>query len=171
VAGWGADPFPLLSEDPLRTTALSTALLAAVLALPVSAQAMPAGEKPHVRPRSNSWEARVLQLTNDRRRAHGVGPLKASKCADGFAESWTRHLARKQELVHQDLGPILKCPHTSSVGENIAYGYETPRQLVRAWMHSEGHRANILSSHFHRLGVAGWRSVNGVTYATQDFIG
>jgi uncharacterized protein YkwD len=92
-------------------------------------------------------------------------------CPDGFAEPWTKHLATKQVLVHQDLTPMLSCPHTSYAGENIAYGFETPRALVSAWMHSAGHRANILSPHFHRIGVSGWRATDGVTYATQDFVG
>jgi hypothetical protein len=70
-----------------------------------------------------------------------------------------------------DHWPMLRCPHTHTAGENIAYGYESPRALVSAWMHSEGHRANILNPHFHRIGVSGWRATNGTTYATQDFLG
>jgi uncharacterized protein YkwD len=66
---------------------------------------------------------------------------------------------------------VLGCPHTSTAGENIAFGYETPQALVSAWMHSAGHRANILNRGFHRIGVSGWRASNGVTYATQDFVG
>ena len=74
-------------------------------------------------------------------------------------------------LVHQDLTPLLSCPHTDAAGENIAYGYETPGELVSAWMHSPLHRANILSRQFHRIGVSGWRATDGTTYATQDFVG
>ena len=164
----------------MRTTTLWAALAAAALALPVSAQAAQHGPTQHepaqpraatVKPRSDHWEARVVALTNLRRQAHGVKPLKAAPCPDGFAEPWTRHLAVKRVLVHQDLGPMLRCPHTHTAGENIAYGYESPRALVSAWMHSEGHRANILDPHFHRIGVSGWRATNGTTYATQDFVG
>jgi uncharacterized protein YkwD len=39
-----------------------------------------------------------------------------------------------------------------NVGENIAMGYQTPRQVVRGWMNSPGHRENILSDYLH-LGV------------------
>jgi uncharacterized protein YkwD len=160
----------------MHTTALWAALAAAALALPVSAEA---ADHDHVRsaraatvtPRSDHWEARVVALTNQRRKAHGVKPLKAAPCPDGFAEPWTRHLATKRVLVHQDLGPLLQCPHTSTAGENIALGYETPRALVSAWMHSAGHRANILNPQFHRIGVSGWRATDGTTYATQDFVG
>jgi uncharacterized protein YkwD len=42
------------------------------------------------------------------------------------------------------------------VGENIAWGsggLSTPKQIVRAWMHSPGHRANILNRSFREIGV------------------
>jgi uncharacterized protein YkwD len=41
-------------------------------------------------------------------------------------------------------------------GENIAWGMDdrgTPESIVDAWMHSSGHRANILSSSFREIGV------------------
>jgi uncharacterized protein YkwD len=164
----------------MRTHTLAAAVVVASLALP-TAQAMAHTSPPSsldrveqrgtVKPRTDRFEAKVIRLTNARRADHGRKALKASGCADKFAEPWTRHLAKIQKLVHQSLEPFLECPHTSWAGENIAYGYETPRDVVRAWMHSEGHRANILSRHFHRIGVAAWRATNGQTYTTQDFLG
>ncbi len=41
-------------------------------------------------------------------------------------------------------------------GENIAWGMRdqgTPESIVDAWMHSSGHRANILNSSFREIGV------------------
>ncbi len=40
-----------------------------------------------------------------------------------------------------------------AAGENIAYGQKTPSEVVKAWMNSEGHRANILSNKFNYLSV------------------
>ena len=43
-----------------------------------------------------------------------------------------------------------------SYGENIAWGMRgrgTARSIVDAWMHSSGHRANILSRDFRDLGI------------------
>jgi uncharacterized protein YkwD len=162
----------------MRRTPLVAALLMAALALPAVqsvAHASPTEASPAraatVKPRSDAWEAKVLRLTNARRAAHDRRPLRAGRCADRLAEPWTRHLAKTRRLVHQSLDPFFDCPHVSNAGENIAFGYETPRALVSAWMHSPGHRANILSRHFHRIGVSGWQATNGQTYATQDFLG
>jgi len=60
--------------------------------------------------------------------------------------------------------------------EIIAWGSRsesTPRQIVRAWMASPGHRHNILQSRFREIGIAivGGAPVRGVrraaTYATE----
>lgn len=40
-----------------------------------------------------------------------------------------------------------------AAGENIAAGYGSAAAVVEGWMNSEGHRANILSLPFHKLGV------------------
>jgi uncharacterized protein YkwD len=41
-------------------------------------------------------------------------------------------------------------------GENLAWGFQrlgTPKSMVDAWMHSPGHRANILNGDFREIGV------------------
>jgi uncharacterized protein YkwD len=160
----------------------AAALLCAALALPVAAAsaatapdassgAHAATRAGHVKPRSNAWEARVLELTNARRKAHGVKPLRSARCPDRLAEHWTRHMARTHDFEHQSLDAFFDCVNVHAAGENIAFGFETPRALVSGWMHSAGHRANILNGGFHRIGVSGWRDTGGRTYATQDFIG
>jgi uncharacterized protein YkwD len=43
------------------------------------------------------------------------------------------------------------------LGENLAWGSRersTPRQIVRAWMASPGHRRNILTGGFREIGIA-----------------
>jgi uncharacterized protein YkwD len=42
----------------------------------------------------------------------------------------------------------------SSVGENLAAGYPSARQVVDGWMRSPGHRANILAPQFADVGLA-----------------
>jgi len=160
---------------------LIAALVCAALAIPVAAAQASTDVEPssashparaaHVKPRSNAWEAKVLALTNAARKAHGRKPLRAATCPDRLAERWTRHMARTHDFEHQSLDPFFGCANVHTAGENIAFGFETPRQLVSGWMHSPGHRANILNRHFHRIGVSGWRDTRGRTYATQDFIG
>jgi uncharacterized protein YkwD len=57
------------------------------------------------------------------------------------------------------------------LGENLAWGgsrQSTPREIVRAWMASPGHRHNILTRGFREIGIAlvAGAPVAGVAHAT-----
>ena len=41
----------------------------------------------------------------------------------------------------------------SEIGENIAYGQNSPEDVMNRWMNSSGHRANILNAEFEEIGV------------------
>ena len=61
-------------------------------------------------------------------------------------------LGRRLEAVGYLSGGLSRWAY----GENIAWGMgsrATPEAIVDAWMHSSGHRANILSRDFRELGV------------------
>ncbi|NLL76994.1 MAG: transporter [Clostridiales bacterium] len=53
-------------------------------------------------------------------------------------------------------------------GENIAWGQSTPEEVVKAWMNSAGHRANIMNKNYTSIGVGYY--LNGNTpYWSQLF--
>jgi uncharacterized protein YkwD len=57
------------------------------------------------------------------------------------------------------------------MGENIAAGQPTPAAVMDAWMHSPGHRANILNCGYKVIGI-GVFTLAGSPYRiywTQDF--
>jgi uncharacterized protein YkwD len=56
-----------------------------------------------------------------------------------------------------------------ALGENIAYGFPTAAAVVKAWMNSPGHRANILSPNFREIGVAVGVDAFGRLFFTQNF--
>ena len=58
--------------------------------------------------------------------------------------------------------------NAQAAGENIAWGQRSPSEVVNGWMNSDGHRANILSDKFGKLGV-GVHEENGRLYWTQLF--
>ena len=59
------------------------------------------------------------------------------------------------------------------MGENIAAGQRTPKEVVTDWMNSPGHRANILSPDFTKIGVGLVYNSNSVYgyFWTQIFLG
>ncbi|MEU4893106.1 CAP domain-containing protein [Streptomyces sp. NPDC044780] len=55
------------------------------------------------------------------------------------------------------------------IGENIACGQRSPAEVVRGWMDSPGHRANILKPDFTHIGVGYATGSRAGTYWTQVF--
>ena len=111
----------------------------------------------------------AVGATNARRADHELTRLRVDPCLQRYADTWARHLARHGRLVHQDLGPILRRCRMRMVGENIAVGYPTGRAVVRAWMKSPGHRANILRPRYRLVAIGAARDAEGRWWSSQVF--
>src|SRR4051794_152556 len=129
----------------------------------------------------------VTCLVNQRRRAHGLRPLRVSdqlrRAATGHSISMVRHdyfshYGRGGSTFSdriRDTG-YLAGVTSWSLGEVIAAGSgrsATPKAVLHAWMHSYGHRAQLLSGSFRELGVGVAHGMpgagrHGATY-TIDF--
>ena len=57
-----------------------------------------------------------------------------------------------------------------SAGENIAKGQKSAESVMKAWMASSGHKANILKKEYKELGVGYAVDKKGNTYWVQMFI-
>ncbi len=133
--------------------------------------------------------ATVLCLVNRERTARGLRALRANRLLDRAAARHSADMVRHGYFDHTSpAGSTLTSRVTASgylghtrawmAGENIAWGdgpLGTPAAIVDAWMHSPGHRANILRRQFREVGtgvVAGVpvddAGLAGATY-TQDF--
>ena len=109
----------------------------------------------------------TLCLMNAERIARGVGRLQAEPLLGRVAASYARQMVRGQFFDHTSpagstmLARIkattyLRDVTSWSVGENLAWGsgnLATPRAMVRAWMQSAEHRANLLDRHFADVGI------------------
>lgn len=136
----------------------------------------------------SEYEQQVLKLTNKARaekRKCGRTTYKARK-----ALRWDDTLAAVARAHSLDMGTRNYFNHTTkgqglspfdrmkaagydyrTAGENIAAGYPTPAAVVKAWLKSPGHCANIMRKAFTEIGV-GVAVVEGsefTYYITQDF--
>jgi len=105
-------------------------------------------------------ERLVIEFTNQERIKHGLPPLEVSQNLQGLARQKSANMARLRNLDH-GVAP------TPRGGENIAWNQRTAQEVVRSWMNSDGHRANILSKRYSKIGV-GVANGNG-PYWTQMF--
>lgn len=113
-------------------------------------------------PKPDSYENAVRVAINDQRTTRGLVAVKAGACADTYAESWARHLAVTGDFLHQDLTAIQSGCQVGYVGEILARGTDLrPREAVRLWMHSTGHRHIITNPVYRRVGVGAWSDSSG----------
>jgi uncharacterized protein YkwD len=159
----------------LHKHALLAALLAAVLlfvAAPIASARV--CRNADVQPANVSHRVVVratLCLLNNARARHGLRRLRLQRRLGRAARSHSADMARRGYFSHDSLSGAsfldrirrsgyLRRARSWMVGENIAWGtgtLSTPRSIVRAWMRSPGHRANILNGRFREIGV-------GITY-------
>nr|WP_040347567.1 CAP domain-containing protein [Neobacillus bataviensis] len=136
---------------------------------PVPKKAQPAPTPKPAAPKQNNapttgnvsqYVQQVINLTNAERSKNGLPALKADTQLSGVAQKKAVDMQQNHYFSHtsptygspfdmmRDFGVTYK-----SAGENIAQGQRTPQEVVTAWMNSEGHRANILSSKYTNIGV------------------
>ncbi|MFH8338144.1 CAP domain-containing protein [Streptomyces sp. AM6-12] len=104
-------------------------------------------------------EAEVLKLINDERAKAGLAALSANSALTNLAGAFSDDMAARG--FFSDTDPDGKSPWdraaaagVSGLGaENIARGPADPAAVVKAWMASPEHRADILNPAFHTLGV------------------
>ncbi len=130
----------------------------------------------------------VKCLLNKQRAQHGLRELHSSHDLKKAAHRHSAYMRRHGCFDHE-------CPGEASIdsrlrhagylhngltrwlyGENIAYGseaYASPKSMVKAWMASPEHRANILNPSFRDIGVGivwgmpGKRHGSGGIYTTD----
>jgi uncharacterized YkwD family protein len=123
----------------------------------------------------SEYEQQVVDLTNQERAKNGLPALKVDQELSKVAREKSSDMQRNNYFSHTS--PTYGSPFDmmkqfgityNAAGENIAKGQRSPEEVVNAWMNSEGHRKNILSTNFTHIGVGYVAEGN---YWTQQFIG
>jgi uncharacterized protein YkwD len=109
----------------------------------------------------SEFQSQVVALTNRERLKAGLPALKAQTNLTRSAMWMAHDLATHRYFDHTDSGgrsmvdriTDFRYENYCAIGENIAMGQETPKEVVAGWMASPGHRANILSRDYAEIGV------------------
>jgi uncharacterized protein YkwD len=118
---------------------------------------------------SDTYEQQVATYINRKRAARGLRKLRLESCTDRYSERWSQHLADTLSFYHQKLDPFFDVCGARYAGETLARGAATPRDMVNAWMKSDGHRRVMLSKSPRRMGVAAVLDSNGNWVLTANF--
>ena len=109
----------------------------------------------------------TLCLLNMERTSRGLHKLRSNHRLREAAQSYSRLMVARDFFDHVSPGGSTLVSRVKAtrylngangwmLGENIAWGGSTratPRQTVVAWMHSAGHKRNILTGSFDEIGI------------------
>ena len=178
----------------IRLSAAALAACVVAVAAAPSAAARPTGAQACASASASVADAsrRVLVratlcVLNAERRARGMRPLRLNRRLSKAARRHSRDMVRRRYFSHDSLSGAsfvrrirrtgyLRRAGRWVVGENLAWGSgerSTPHSILRAWMNSRGHRANILTRRFREIGIGvAYGAPVGVqapaaTYATE----
>ena len=118
-------------------------------------------------------EVEILELINNHRLSLGLNPLADMSIVKSVAFSHTDYMVDNDEVSHANFytrSNYLKSnTGAKKVSENVAYGYSTAQGVVKAWLKSESHKAN-LEGDFTNFDVSAEKNNDGRWYYTNIFI-
>ncbi|MCI6011535.1 MAG: CAP domain-containing protein [Firmicutes bacterium] len=127
---------------------------------------------------SGTRQAQVVQLVNRERNAAGLESLASDSQLAAVAQKKAEDMAKNGYFSHTSptygsAFDMLKAAGISyrTAGENIAKGQKNAEAVMNGWMNSAGHRSNILSSSYSRIGVGYAEDKNGTPLWVQIFAG
>ncbi|MEV0128354.1 CAP domain-containing protein [Dactylosporangium sp. NPDC050688] len=169
----GSDPAggiagAVTSASPTEAAPSSTA--------PAKTQTTPPAKPKTTAPAGNlSYEEQVLAITNVERAKAGCKPLAYNAKLATAARKHSQDMATNDYFSHTSQDGTSFATRITNAGykwsgaaENIAKGQRTPADVMKAWMNSSGHRANILNCGLKDLGV-GLAYQGKTPIWTQDF--
>ncbi|MFH8407095.1 sigma-70 family RNA polymerase sigma factor [Streptomyces sp. NPDC018019] len=117
----------------------------------------------------------VTALVNTERAKQGCAPVQNNGQLDTAARRHSQDMDARHYFDHTspdgtDPGDRIQAAgyRWSTYGENIARGQRSAAEVMKSWMNSPGHRANILNCDFREIGIGTHETSGGPTW-TQVF--
>lgn len=102
-------------------------------------------------------EIEAMNLINDYRVSVGLNPLEKINHISYKSEEHDKYMITNNVVNHDDFVArsenIIKVLGAKTVGENIAYNYNSPQAAVTAWLNSSAHKENI-EGNFTHFGIS-----------------
>lgn len=130
----------------------------------------PSGDE-RVESSNHSFETEVLELVNKERKRRRMKPLKWNDelayaaryhAKDMIVDDYFEHESKDRKRrslkkacgIFERIGLFMKKGDVYPKSENLAVGARSPKEVVKDWMTSKGHRQNILDKSAEYLGIA-----------------
>lgn len=119
-------------------------------------------------------EQYLFSAANAEREQRGLPPLRWDETLHRAAERHAGEMAARESISHQYAGELdlaergrVAGAKFTVISENVAEAWSAP-EIHDAWMHSPGHRANLLDARVNSVGISVVRR-GGQLYAVEDF--
>ena len=131
----------------------------------------------------SAYANEVLRLVNIERANVGVAPLVLDEALCNAANMRAIEMDCTGVFGHKrpndnscfEVYDICNVEWQSACGENIAGGQATPEEVMKSWLGSAGHKANILSPEYTKMGLgysnSGCGAGSYIHYWAQEFVG
>ena len=125
-------------------------------------------------------ESSLLRAMNRARAAYGLGPLHRDATLERAARAYSTEMLRTGVFSHGSFFSRVRSfgARGPQLGENLAWGvgaYANASNIVRQWLASPSHRANLLRPGYTRVGIGARRGAfqgrAGTLVITADFGG
>jgi len=114
----------------------------------------------------------IFFAINEIRKMNNLKPLLIDFTMNKMARERCEEMIANGKLSHNfagdQFGKVMDLG-LDSVGENIAFGYNTISVLIDAWMRSESHRRNIMNSNWDIIGIAAIKDSSNRDYYCTIF--
>lgn len=121
-----------------------------------------------------SLELEILDLVNNHRVAIGLNSLQKLNLISSVAKTHSSYMVNIGKVNHDYFSErnekLIQNANAKSVGENVAFGYNTASSVVNAWIASDSHREIIENSNYTHFGISTENDLNGGNYFTHIFI-
>jgi len=119
-------------------------------------------------------ELDIMELVNNYRIEKGLNKLEPLNFISSVALSHTNYMVDKDETSHDNFSSRQEVLYENagaiSVGENVAYGFNSGQGVVSAWLKSVDHKSIIENENYTHFGISIEKNKNGRNYFTQIFI-
>ncbi|UJR17095.1 hypothetical protein I4U23_003992 [Adineta vaga] len=115
----------------------------------------------------------IVSLCNHHRHSHRAPSLSYHLRLHRAAQNHANYMAKTKHMSHEEnihghktVGERAHRARYSwtTIGENVATGQTSASSVMNGWMHSQGHRENILNGNFRNIGIGIAKDENNVIY-------
>ena len=121
----------------------------------------------------DSSELEAMNLINTYRVSVGLNELQQINHISYKSEEHDHYMIRNNVVNHNDFVArsenLISVLGAKRVGENIAYNYNSPQSVVKAWLNSPTHKENLDGDYTH-FGISIRTNPNGKKYYTNIFV-